>query len=485
LKLVLQRSFGGEKPKLPPSAEAFSPKSGSKVVPDTIIERVFELRNDAQPHIPPRKITHLQYLGWPDMDVPSTPGGLLTLIRCVDMATNEHIDKALKTKQGPVLLHCSAGVGRTGGFLLVDAILAGIRREMMRSGSPFGQNPHQSNSSPDEMDIDGPELVISPGKPTRSYPDEISSHSSAPRSTSGSESALKSTNPSPSSSTPSRNWSKRAVEGSSTATESSPITVPEPRKMSNLLVENLKKAGVQSSPSSSKAQVVAWSKNLVPSSAGSRETLPDSVGSISSPEESQEKGSVNYKLPRKRDDLRGSPPMLSSFAEPIREVLEDMREQRMSLCQSLRQYVFAHRAIVKGALDLVDEAAEAKRATRTTGGGSGASIGSELAWSSTSSVSSTGEEGPPPLVPTFTPAGHFSFGRERSRTSSIASSSPPSRSSIGKRSASPARINSGDASQPKRLFLRRKHKTGDSQNDSTPRTATKKQHASPGSSRDR
>jgi hypothetical protein len=36
-------------------------------------------------------------------------------------------------------------------------------------------------------------------------------------------------------------------------------------------------------------------------------------------------------------------------------VLEDAREQRMSLCQSLRQYVFVHRAIVEGALALVDE----------------------------------------------------------------------------------------------------------------------------------
>jgi len=51
-------------------------------------------------------------------------------------------------------------------------------------------------------------------------------------------------------------------------------------------------------------------------------------------------------------------------------MLEDMREQRMSLCQSLRQYVFVHRAIVEGALDIVDEeralAAEAEAAQGTS-----------------------------------------------------------------------------------------------------------------------
>jgi len=41
--------------------------------------------------------------------------------------------------------------------------------------------------------------------------------------------------------------------------------------------------------------------------------------------------------------------------DPIRQVLEDMREQRMSLCQSLNQYVFCHRAICEGAIDLAEQ----------------------------------------------------------------------------------------------------------------------------------
>ena len=50
-----------------------------------------------------------------------------------------------------------------------------------------------------------------------------------------------------------------------------------------------------------------------------------------------------------------SPPLLSTLEEPLRQILEDMREQRMSLCQSLRQYVFVHNAIIEGALIIAEE----------------------------------------------------------------------------------------------------------------------------------
>ncbi|KAI0005412.1 hypothetical protein BJV74DRAFT_880678 [Russula compacta] len=63
----------------------------------------------------------------------------------------------------------------------------------------------------------------------------------------------------------------------------------------------------------------------------------------------------DYTLPRQLHDDRHSPVLLSTIDEPIHRVIEDMREQRMSLCQSLRQYVFVHRAVIEGVLTLVDE----------------------------------------------------------------------------------------------------------------------------------
>jgi protein tyrosine phosphatase len=63
----------------------------------------------------------------------------------------------------------------------------------------------------------------------------------------------------------------------------------------------------------------------------------------------------DYTSPRQLHDDRHSPILLSTLDEPIHRVIEDMREQRMSLCQSLRQYVFVHRAVIEGVLILIDE----------------------------------------------------------------------------------------------------------------------------------
>jgi len=48
-------------------------------------------------------------------------------------------------------------------------------------------------------------------------------------------------------------------------------------------------------------------------------------------------------------------PELADLPEPVCAVVQDMREQRMSLCQSLRQYVFVHAVVVEGALAVIDE----------------------------------------------------------------------------------------------------------------------------------
>lgn len=405
---------------------------------DTIIERIFQLRHKDHPRSS-RKLTHLQYLGWPDLDVPSSPSGLLALIKRVTKATEESASQQPNVKAGPVLLHCSAGVGRTGGFILVDSILDGIRHELIRRHFP------NKAHSPDEMDLDSAESVQSSA---RSYPSNTHSHSALTpiSSNSGSESALPTTAGGHSSSS----WSKESIAGTSPASKPSLLAAPKPKKLSHIVADKLTRATYRPAAEASRnANVVEWSKGLLGSSSDVQAATtpyfnsPYMSDSPLSRTSATPKSGVNYKAPRRPVD--GSPPFPSSFAEPIRQVLEDMREQRMSLCQSLRQYVFAHRAILEGALDIVDEMRAANPEAFISSNNVVASERNEMAWSSTSSLSSiTDQPIQPSTSPTRAKAGRLSSSEARTMPT-------------GKRTASAMKSSPGESRLGKRPSSRRKH----------------------------
>ncbi|KAI0239039.1 tyrosine protein phosphatase 1 [Massospora cicadina] len=67
-------------------------------------------------------VTQIRFEGWPDFGVPSHPDTLLTLI---DIYRTELLltqEKYIGTP-GPPIIHCSAGVGRTGTFCAIDSAL--------------------------------------------------------------------------------------------------------------------------------------------------------------------------------------------------------------------------------------------------------------------------------------------------------------------------------------------------------------------------
>ncbi|XP_045082077.1 tyrosine-protein phosphatase non-receptor type 2 isoform X1 [Coregonus clupeaformis] len=79
------------------------------------IIRVLELRNTETGRT--REIYHFHYTTWPDFGVPESPASFLNFLVKVRESGS------LGAEHGPAVVHCSAGIGRSGTFSLVDTCL--------------------------------------------------------------------------------------------------------------------------------------------------------------------------------------------------------------------------------------------------------------------------------------------------------------------------------------------------------------------------
>lgn len=70
-----------------------------------------------------RDILQFHYITWPDFGVPTSPNAFLEFLRRVRDAG------ALEEDVGPAVVHCSAGIGRSGTFCLVDTCLVLVRMQ--------------------------------------------------------------------------------------------------------------------------------------------------------------------------------------------------------------------------------------------------------------------------------------------------------------------------------------------------------------------
>ncbi|XP_055799698.1 receptor-type tyrosine-protein phosphatase C isoform X2 [Salvelinus fontinalis] len=87
--------------------------------PDYIIRQI-SLTNKREKNAE-REVTHIQFTSWPDHGVPGEPHLLLKLRRRVNAFKNLF--------SGPIVIHCSAGVGRTGTYMGIDAMMEGLEAE--------------------------------------------------------------------------------------------------------------------------------------------------------------------------------------------------------------------------------------------------------------------------------------------------------------------------------------------------------------------
>ncbi|XP_040178423.1 receptor-type tyrosine-protein phosphatase S isoform X12 [Rana temporaria] len=85
----------------------------------TFCVRTFSLHKNGSTE--KREVRQFQFTAWPDHGVPEYPTPFLAFLRRVKTCN--------PPDAGPIIVHCSAGVGRTGCFIVIDAMLERIKHE--------------------------------------------------------------------------------------------------------------------------------------------------------------------------------------------------------------------------------------------------------------------------------------------------------------------------------------------------------------------
>lgn len=135
------------------SASTPQPQQATSESPYVII-RKFALSHTSHPFAPIREITHLHYPSWPDFGAPAQPSHLLALVELANVmqqsalpidanaiAASALSDKAAQinwhdepehhSRMRPMVVHCSAGCGRTGTFCTVDSVIDMLKRQRL------------------------------------------------------------------------------------------------------------------------------------------------------------------------------------------------------------------------------------------------------------------------------------------------------------------------------------------------------------------
>lgn len=134
-----------------PNLNASKSPTADSNVPHIVVRRFF-LKHSAFPFAPGREITQLQYSHWPDFGAPAHPAHILGLVEHTDAVVRAcSPSKAVFTQEAlanvpaatanirPVLVHCSAGCGRTGAFCTIDSVIGMLRRQRFHKQYGFSR----------------------------------------------------------------------------------------------------------------------------------------------------------------------------------------------------------------------------------------------------------------------------------------------------------------------------------------------------------
>ncbi|KAK2004251.1 protein-tyrosine phosphatase [Colletotrichum falcatum] len=151
-----------------------------------VIIRKFALSHASHPFAPMREITHLHYPSWPDFGAPAQPSHLLALVemanvmqrsaRPVDTSSVSaaraspepgsiawHDEPEMDQRTRPMLVHCSAGCGRTGTFCTVDTVIDMLKRQRL---AKTNTRPVRKRDSDGDIKMSGQSEEPSPREKT-------------------------------------------------------------------------------------------------------------------------------------------------------------------------------------------------------------------------------------------------------------------------------------------------------------------------------
>lgn len=146
-----------------------------------VVVRKFALSHSAHPFAPMREITHLHYPSWPDFGAPAQPSHLLGLVRLANsmQSSANPVDTMAAVRASPepdfvdepefnqaprpMLVHCSAGCGRTGTFCTVDSVIDMLKRQKF---AKINSKPVRKRDSDGDIKMSGQAEDVSPREKT-------------------------------------------------------------------------------------------------------------------------------------------------------------------------------------------------------------------------------------------------------------------------------------------------------------------------------
>lgn len=133
----------------------------SKEDEETVIVRHFTVSHSSGT----REITQIQWTEWPDLGIPTSPTSLLALIELVNKyqrnatspGKSNGPNEPAKEGQKPIVVHCSAGCGRTGTFCTIDSVIDMLKKQ--REGKKQNKDDMDIDSEDDWVQRDDIDLV--------------------------------------------------------------------------------------------------------------------------------------------------------------------------------------------------------------------------------------------------------------------------------------------------------------------------------------